>query len=176
MTLCTLYDMKAVKDAMVLIHFAKATILEKSCDYLQHVFIPEEVYKEVVLRDQEIFPDAVIVKELIKKKKITIKKIHDKNPLRRIHAFAIYRGEAEALALYQELAADLLVSDDNNLRKKAHYFDAKIVGSLGLLLKMRKDKKIVKEKFHFVLEQLRTIGWFSNAIIDKVIMEGEKYG
>jgi len=110
------------------------------------------------------------------KKRYQRNKRYNKKALQNIHKFNIYGGEAEALLLYQEISAYLLVSDDNNLRKKQHFFDAKIVGSLGILLKMRKDKKIAKKKFRFVLEQLRIIGWFSNAVIDKVILEGEKHG
>lgn len=78
--------------------------------------------------------------------------------------------------LYKQENADLLISDDNNLRKKKEIINAKILGSLGVILKLRKEKKLDKNKFVNSIDKMREIGWFSNAILDKVLMEGEKYG
>ena len=36
-----------VKDSMVLIHLAKLTVLEKSCNYFKNVTIPDLVLKEI---------------------------------------------------------------------------------------------------------------------------------
>jgi len=33
-----------------------------------------------------------------------------------------------------------------------------------------------KNKFVSSINKMREIGWFSNAVLDKVLMEGEKYG
>ena len=64
--------MIVVKDAMVLIHLAKLSILEKSCNYFKEVLIPELVYKEILEGKEKDFSDVPIVIDLIKNKKIKI--------------------------------------------------------------------------------------------------------
>ncbi len=169
--------MKVVKDSMVLINLAKITILEKSCDYFKKVMIPELVFNEVVTTGKKKgMNDALIVENLVKNKKIEVKKIKNKDLIKTVNEFNIYEGEAEALALYKQEKADFLISDDDNLRKKKDIINAEIIGSLAVILKLRKNKKIDKKKFIGSIDKMREIGWFSNSVIDKILMEGEKYG
>lgn len=169
--------MKAVKDSMILINLAKITVLEKSCDYFKKVMIPELVFSETVIAGKEKgLNDALIIESLIKNKKIEVKKVKDKNLIKMANEFNIYGGEAESLALYKQEKADLLISDDYNLIKKKEIINAKIIGSLAVILKLKEMKKIDKTKFVNSIDKMREIGWFSNAVLDKVLMEGEKYG
>ena len=87
----------------------------------------------------------------------------------------MYGGEAESVALYKQEKAELLMTDDDNVRKKKDILNIKVIGSLGILLKLRKENVIDRNKFSSALEQFRKIGWFSSSILDKVHMEGEKY-
>jgi len=167
--------MKAIKDAMVLIHLAKITVLEKSCKYFQEVCIPEEVFKETVVKGKEKgLEDAFLIEQLIEASKIKIKKVTDLKLIRMANEFNIFGGEAEALALYRQENAEYLISDDDNLRKKREIVHANIIGSLGVLLMLRRSDKIDKMKFISSIERMRDIGWFSNAVLDKVILEGER--
>lgn len=176
-TLCTSYYMKVVKDSMVLINLAKTILLENSCDYFKMVMIPNSVFEEtVIVGKKKGFEDALIIEKLIKNKKIIVKQIKDKNLLKMTYEFNIYGGEAESLALYKQEKANLLISDDYNLRKKKDLVNANIIGSLAVILKLRENKKIDKNKFVNSIEKMRKIGWFSNSVLDKVLMEGEKYG
>ncbi len=169
--------MKVVKDSMVLINLAKITILEKSCDYFKKVIIPELVFNEVVTAGKKKgMNDAIIVENLVKNKKIEVKKIKNKDLIKTVNEFNIYEGEAEALALYKQEKANFLISDDDNLRKKKSIINAEIIGSLAVILKLRKNKKIDKKKFISSIDKMREIGWFSNSVIDKILIEGEKYG
>lgn len=95
--------------------------------------------------------------------------------LKMIHEFNINGGEAESLALYKQENADVLVSDDDNLRRKKNLVQAHIIGSLGILLKLREAKRIDGIKFKSSIERMRKIGWFSNSVLDKVLMDGERY-
>jgi predicted nucleic acid-binding protein len=47
------------------------------------------------------------------------------------------RGEAEAIALYQEKSADYLLIDERLGRKVAQQYGSRIIGSLGILLKAK---------------------------------------
>jgi len=163
--------MKVIKDSMILINLAKITILEKSCDYFKKVMISELVFNETVTagKEKEV-NDALIIESLINNKKIELKKLKNKDLIKMVNEFNIYGGEAESLALYKQEKADLLISDDDNLR------NAKIIGSLAVILKLIEKKKIDKNKFVSSINKMREIGWFSNAVLDKVLMEGEKYG
>ncbi len=162
---------------MVLINLAKITILEKSCDYFKNVIISPEVFDETVgMGKKKGFEDALIIESIIKNKKIQIKEIKNKKQIKMINQFNIYHGEAESLILYKQEKTDFLISDDSNLRKKKEIINANIIGSLSVILKLKKENKITKDKFTESIEKMRKIGWFSNAILDKVRMEGEKHG
>ena len=54
---------------MVIIHLAKLSILEKSCNHFKQVLIPQEVYQEVLRGKEKLFPETSIIAELIKNKK-----------------------------------------------------------------------------------------------------------
>jgi len=169
--------MRVVKDAMVLINLAKITLLVHSCDYFEKVMIADGVFDEAVTSGKEKgMEDAFLIEQLIKAEKIKVKRIKNKSFIKMINAFNIYGGEAESLALYKQEKADLFISDDDNVRKKKHVIQANIIGSLAVLLKLRKAHKISKDKFMVSIEKMRSIGWFSNAVLDKVLMEGEKDG
>ena len=173
--MCTIYNMKIVKDAMILINLAKITILELSCNYFKNVIIPEEVFNETVIAGKKKGKeDALLIEKLIKNEKIQVKKIKDKNLLNMAHEFNIHGGEAERFVLYKQEKADLLISDDYNLRKKEDLIGVKIIGSLAVLLKLKQNKIIDKMKFISSIDKMREIGWFSNAVLDKLLIEGEK--
>ena len=52
----------------------------------------------------------------------------------------------------------------------------KYIDDLAVILKLREKKRIDRNKFISSINKMREIGWFNNAILDKVLMEGEKYG
>jgi len=161
-----------VKDAMILIHLAKLSILEKSCDYFKNIIIPNLVYEEI--NKYEDYPDANIINSLIKSKKISIKNIKNINLIKKANEFNIQYGEAEALALYWQENADLLATDDDNVRKKKELLNIKLIGTPAIILILYNKKIIDKDKASLSIEILRDIGWFSNALLDSVIMEVNK--
>lgn len=163
-----------IKDSMVLIHLAKISLLEKTCDYFKNVLIPEEVYNEVLAGVVKKYPDVNIITNLVDKNKINIKKVKNKELLKKANEFNIQKGEARAVALYWQEKADYLATDDDNVRKKALLLDLKLIGTPSIILKLYKKKVIDWEKFKDGLDKLREIGWFSDMVIDKLLMEGSK--
>lgn len=162
-----------IKDAMVVIHLAKVTLLEKSCDYFKDVIIPELVYKETVEVEKD-YPETIIIKELVEKRKIKVKKINEKMLVNKSNQYNLHRGEAESVALYWQEKANLLATDDDNVRKKRNILNLSIIGTPAIVFKLYRENIIDKEKFKESISQLRKIGWFSNAVLDKVLMEGLK--
>lgn len=169
--------MIVIKDAMVLIHLAKMTLLETCCVCFTKTLIAEAVFSEAVIEGKKKeMEDSYLIEKMIREGKIHIKKVHDKEFLRIVHEHNIYGGEAESLALYKQEHADFLITDDDNVRRKKDIFQVRVIGSLGVLLKLREMKRIDQIKFENSVERMRTIGWFSTSVLDKVLMEGENYG
>ena len=161
-----------IKDAMVIIHLAKITLLEKSCEYFKNVIVPKMVYHEVLAGKDKGQVDVKIFTDLIKINKIKVKEIKDKDLIKKEEEFNIQRGEAEALALYWQEESDYLATDDDNVRKKSIILGINLIGTLPIILKLYKEKLIKKDKFEESLNELRKIGWFNDIIIDKILMEG----
>jgi len=164
-----------VKDSMVVIHLAKITLLEKSCSFFKKVVIPEMVYREIMLGEEKGYPDVAIIRDLIKRGKITVRKVKDKRLIMRVNEFNIQRGEAEAVVLYWQENADYLATDDDNVRKKSVLLNLRVIGTPAITLKLYQKKIIDEAKFDESLAELRKIGWFSDAAIDKTLMEGLKW-
>ncbi len=163
--------MIVIKDAMVIIHLAKITLLENSCDYFKKVIIPKKVYEEIVESEDKKYVDIKITEELIEKNKITVKKVGNDALLQKANDFGIQRGEAETVALYWQEKADYLATDDNNVRQKSLILNIKCIGTPVIILKLYKEKMINKEKATLSINELRKLGWFSNAVIDKILMD-----
>lgn len=164
-----------VKDSMVLIHLAKITLLEKSCDHFKQVLIPLEVHNEIQKGIGKGYGDVEIIEDLIRKNKINIKEVKSKETMAKLNEYNIQKGEAEAIALYLQENAQFLATDDDNVRRKNKILNLNIIGTPTIILKLRKDNKIDKEKFIESLEKLKEIGWFNSSIIDKMKMEEEKW-
>ena len=162
-----------VKDAMVVIHLAKITLLEKSCQFFKQVVIPEAVYREILEGKVRGHEDAVLVEELVKAGRLGVQKVRNRRLLRRAAEFNIRRGEAEALALYWQENANYLASDDDNLRGKRTLLDIRLIGTPAIILRLYQAGVIEKDKFSQSLNELRRIGWFSNVVIDKILMEAK---
>ena len=160
-----------IKDSMVVIHLAKITLLEKSCDYFKNVAIPEKVYEEVLAGKEKGYSEVSIIETLIINKKISMKKVGEETLLKKANEFNIHKGEAEAVALYWQNKADFLAIDDDNVRKKSTILNIRTIGTPSIILKLYKEKIIEKDKTINSLNELKKIVWFSNAIIDKILME-----
>ena len=161
-------QMLIVKDSMVLIHLTKITLLEKSCDYFVNVIIPSLVKEEVVKKVQ---PDSAVINELISKKKIKIKNVKNIHFINKVNEVNIFGGEAEVVALYWQENADYMATDDDNVRKRGLLLNLKIIGTPSIMFSLYKKGIINKEKIIKSINGLREIGWFSNIVLDKIMIE-----
>lgn len=159
---------------MVLIHLAKITLLERSCDYFRNVAISQLVYQEAVESGKE-HPDAMIISEMVKRKKIRVRNVMNNSLIEKANQFNIQRGEAESLALYWQEKAKFMATDDDSVRKKSVLLKVNVIGTPAIILKLYKEKYIDRKKLEESISELRKIGWFSSAVLDKVLLEGLKW-
>ena len=164
-----------VKDSMVLIHLAKITLLEKSCDYFTEVIIPQIVYQEIMEGEQKSYGEVDLIKNLINKDKIKIRHIKDNENLEKAEQYNLKGGEAHAVALYWQEDADYLATDDDNVRKKGLMLNLNIIGTPSIIINLFKNNKMSEEKYLISIEELKKIGWFSNQVTDKMKTGAEKW-
>ncbi len=74
-----------IKDSMVLIHLAKITLLEKSCDYFNKIIIAKKVFEEISFNKSKGYEDIFIIERLVKDNKIKIKEAKNKELLNKIY-------------------------------------------------------------------------------------------
>lgn len=165
--------MTAVYDAVALIHLAKLTILEK-VSALDYAVIPELVLAEVLQGKEKGFPDVPITLALIEKKSITVRKA-EASRVKRLAQFNVQGGEAEAVALYIQEKARWLITDDDNVRKKALILGVHVIGTPALIIHVYEKKLITKEKTLQCIRELQKIGWFSQAVMDRLREEVEQW-
>lgn len=164
-----------IKDATVIIHLAKTTLLERSCEYFKEVIMPETVFKEVKAGKEHGHEDVFIVESLVTRGKIKVKKIRDAVLIQELKEYNIQGGEAEAVALYWQERAGYLATDDDNVRRKARFLSIHVIGTPSIILSLYKEGWIKKEKFAESTTTLKKIGWFSNEVIDKMNMEASRW-
>ncbi len=153
---------------MVLIHLSKMSLLEKSCDFFGKVIIPQKVFEETVKAGKEKgFADAFLIEKNINDK-ITVIGVKKGELTRKANEFNIFGGEAEAVALYWQEKANLLASDDDNVRSKKDALEINLIGTPAILLALYNKKFIDSAKALRAIQTLRKIGWFSNHILDKI--------
>jgi len=162
--------MMIVKDTMVLIHLAKTSLLADSCALFERVLIPQLVYDEVMDGKEQHPQDVNQLQFAIKSKLIQIKKV-EKTLVKKANEFNIYRGEAEAVGLYWQEKADLLATDDDNVRKKKEALRISTIGTPAIMIKLFRAKKIDKPKYVTAIKKLKEIGWFSSTVFDKMLQE-----
>jgi len=170
--MCILYNVLVVKDAMVLIHLAKITVLATASGYFDAIVIPPRVYEETVETGRgHGYPDAEVIAETIENGAIEVAEEPASALIERAHRYNIQGGEAEAVALYWARDADLLATDDDNVRRKGTILDLDLIGTPAILLELYDTARIDASKLARAIDELRSIGWFSTALLDKVELE-----
>ena len=165
--------MLVIKDAMILMHLAKTALLDESCRMFDRVLIPMTVYEEVMKGEQRYPHDARQLRSAIARNLIKIKKVLKRSLITKANELNIYRGEAEAVALYWQENADLLATDDDNVRKKRDVLQISTIGTPAILIRLFKMNKTTKEKYLGAIKKLKEVGWFSSTVFDKMLLEAE---
>ena len=144
-----------VSDSTVLIALSSLGILEILKNLYESIIISEAVYKELVRGEgrpgSEIGSiDWIDVRTLAPQFKKYLE-------------FDLDEGEAETIALSEEISADLVLIDEHWARKIAEYKGLRYTGTLGILLKAKK-KGLIKELKSLLNELLKRGFWIGTEL------------
>ena len=131
--------MIVVSDSTILIGLVKIGKLDLLKEIFSKVFIPEEVFKEVVERGKGK-PGSKVIK---KAAWIEPRPVKDKIQVAFLLG-SLEKGEAEVLVLSRELKADLILLDEEKARKSAVIAGFKVMGLLGLFI-LAKNLDLIHE-------------------------------
>ncbi len=145
--------MKIVTNSTPLIELSKIEQLDLLRKVYSTIFIPEEVYIEVVV-DGTGKPGAVEVKSA---EWIYRQSVRDESRLRLLqNQRSLHLGECATIVLAQEIDADQVILDDNAARLEAIEQGLPVVGTVGVLL-VAKTQRIIPA-VRPILDDLRAHG------------------
>lgn len=81
----------------------------------------------------------------------------------------LHDGEVEVMILAQEQDADLVVLDDNAAKKTAKYLGLTVTGTLGTLLKAKRQGII--DEIRPLLSEMRQNGFYVGADVESIVLE-----
>ena len=125
--------MIVVSDSTILIGLAKIGKLALLRDMFSKIYIPEEVYREVVEKGAHK-PGAKFIQEA---SWIEMKPVTDVIQVLFLMP-SLEKGEAEVLGLAKEIQAELILVDEEKARKSAIMAGFDVMGILGVLRTAKK--------------------------------------
>lgn len=155
--------MIVVSDSTILIGLVKIGKLHLLREIFSKIFIPEEVFKEVVERGKGK-PGSKVIKAAAW---IEVKPVKDKIQVSFLLG-SLEKGEAEVLVLARELEADLILLDEEKARKSAVIAGFEIMGLLGLFI-LAKNLGLIYEVRPLIDELMIKKFRISDIIIEKTL-------
>lgn len=156
-----------ISNASPLIFLAKIKKLNILKELWSEIIIPEAVQKEVIIKGRGK-PEVEIIEDECK---VWIKVLSAKNRSEVEALKAILdAGEAEVIALGQELNADLLLLDNREPRIFAKNLNLKVIGTIGIII-FAWQKSLIKDPLNEI-HKLRANGfWLSDQLFEKIKQE-----
>jgi predicted nucleic acid-binding protein len=142
--------MTVVSDSTPLIALAKINRLDLLKDFFGEIYIPEEVYDEVVRRGGNLAGSS----EVASCSWIKVESVKNRMAVETL-SLTLDKGEAEAIVLSREKES-LLIIDDGAGRKTAELLGVKITGTVGILLLASKDGRLSLRK---TMDELKSVGF-----------------
>ena len=155
--------MIVISDSTILIGLVKIGKLDLLKEIFSKVYIPEEVFKEIVERGKGK-PGSKVIKEAAW---IELKPVKDKIQVAFLLG-SLEKGEAEVLVLAKELNADLILLDEEKARKTAVIAGFEIMGLLGLFI-LAKNLGLIHEVRPLVDKLMIKKFRISDKIIEKTL-------
>ncbi|MBR1598376.1 MAG: DUF3368 domain-containing protein [Lachnospiraceae bacterium] len=141
-----------------------------------HLDLLRKIYGQIIIPNavwQEILSEPA--KTLVKDNSdwILVHEIHD-NTQKKMYRARLHDGEVEVMILAQEEQADLVILDDNAAKKTAKYLGFTVTGTLGVILKAKREGHIDLVKP--LIDDLSSTGFFINEQVIQYVLEeaGEK--
>lgn len=146
-----------IGDSSALIALSVVDKLELLEKLYENLCVPQAVYDEVT---QVGRPQSDKLKQFLQSRV----KVVDLN----LTKLGLGLGELEAITLYKELDADVLLIDDNRAKKYAVLNDVKVIGSLGVLIKAKEHGYIEKIK-PFLEAIMKSEVYISDKLVSRVL-------
>ncbi len=135
--------MLVISDTTPIISLVKINQLHLLESLFEKVVQPKAVYRELT-ENVAYEEEAVCIKNCSFLVCEEVKNQESVKILR--NATGLDAGESEAIVLYEELQADMMVIDERKGRKVAKQLDLKHVGTVGILLQAYDEKMITAEE------------------------------
>ena len=160
-----------VSNSTPLIYLARLNKLYLLREFFAEVYIPREVYREVVVRGKEEgYADALLVEEAIKEGWI---RVENAPPMKKLLNYGIDRGEAEAISLALKLECREILMDQSHARFAAEIAGLTPRGTLFVLLKALRMNFLTFEGY---LEHLEALVRANFRMSDEVYIEAVRLG
>lgn len=162
--------MRAVADAGPLIRFSWIGRLDLLDALFDELLVPTAVWREVV-PPEATFPGVEALVAARDRGRLRIEGVRDRGQVD-VLCKSLDRGEAEALVLMRERQADLLLVDDQQARRAAQRLGLAYIGTIGLL-RLARDRGLVRAAYPIMLELRRRNFWVSDALLERIAREEE---
>lgn len=158
--------MLVIADSSALIALAACEALTTVTELYSDVRVPQSVFNEVTAPGK---PHAVELEAFLAGRVVVV-------DFSRwvLAAGGLGQGELEAMALYKQLSADVLLIDDRRARSVAEHNHINCVGTLGALL-LAKHRACIPQIAPYIHRLRATNLYFSDELLIKVLeLAGEK--
>lgn len=157
----------AVSDSSTLIHLAKIGRLYLLFEFHKKILIAPAVWKEVVQEGRK-WPGSSEVEEGRQLGRIDVVAPANR-PLICFLQKDLHEGESETIALAVELNPDVVFLDESEARKTAGVYGLNISGVIGILIRAKREGRIVSLKEE--LDRLRNDAgfWIGEEIYKKAL-------
>lgn len=152
--------MLIVADSSALIALAVCDGLDVILQVYADLKIPEAVYQEIVAPEK---PYSDVLGVFLNERVVKV----DVNRWV-VAAGGLGRGEIEAMALYKQLSADVLLIDDHRARVIAEHNQIECIGALGLLL-VAKRRGIISVLAPYVHKLRQSSIFYGDDLLDHVL-------
>ena len=148
---------RLVSFATPLIYLAHADQMMTLRAVAREVFIPQAVYREVVVEGKRLCEtDAYRVDKGIREGWIVVREVE------KIHTTEIplHPGEAEVISLAIETSITTVLMDDGKGRAASELAGLKPIGTIGILLKTLQDHQLDFDQFLSTLQAIVRAGFY----------------
>lgn len=159
-----------VSDASTLVLLQKVALLDKLIKNFEFI-IPQEVYKEAVIKGKNIkSKDSYLIEDKINKNTIKVKEVKDKKRISEIiKEFGLGEGETEAIVLFLQENADFLATDDHKAINVCKIYRIPFMTALTFVIKAFEIKIINKSETKDMVKNLSIYGRYKDELTYKAL-------
>lgn len=155
--------LKVVSNTTPIISLLKLSKLDILKNLYSEINIPYAVFQEVEAgRNKDYYTN------LSNLNWINILEIQDKQAVK--YFLDLDSGEAEAVVLATEIKADLIILDEKLGRFHAKHADLKVTGTIGVLIKAKKEG-LINELKPLLFELTKKEVWISDKLIYEILKQ-----